>query len=298
MTDYRGVQQVVLWVVRVCLLASLSVLPSRLVAAPQDVVTLGLQPYLPAAELELRFSPLVDYLSAVLGRPVELRIALSYAQHLNWLSRDAVDFSFVGPASYIDLVRRYGERPLLGRLEIAGQPSFEGTIFVRTDSPLRSLTELRGSLMAFGDEYSTMGYLVPRELMGQAGVTLYDLAGYRFLGNQRNVALGVLAGDYQAGAARSDIFAAYQSRGLRALAASPRVSEHLFVARQDLDSKLEQALRAALYDMRDQEEGRKALLVINSDVTGIVPASDCNYDSLRALLAGTSDTIQRERFGE
>ena len=285
-------------VIRLCLIVGISFCPFSSMAVPKGVVTLGLQPDLPASELQQRFTPLVDYLTAVLGRTVELRIAMSYAQHLNWVGRDAVDFALVGPASYIDLVQRYGARSLLGRLEVAGQPSFEGTIFVRSDSPIRSLADVRGNMMAFGDEYSAMAYLVPREQLGQAGVTLYDLEGYRFLGSQQNVALSVLAGDYQVGAVRSDIFAAYRARGLRALAVSPRISGHVFVARHDLESAFEAQLRDALLAMRDQDQGRKALQAIYPDVTGIVPASDSNYDSLRALLTGTGTNSQQRHSGE
>ena len=57
-------------------------------------------------------------------------------------------------------------------------------------------------------------------------------------------------------------------------------------------------MRDALLAMRDQDQGRKALQAIYPDVTGIVPASDCNYDSLRALLTGTGTDSQQRHSGE
>lgn len=256
--------------------------PSPVVVA--EGLALAVEPYLPIPELEARFGPLVEHISAQLGQPVALRIARSHEQHLNWVGRNRVDIAFMTPTSYIELINRYGLRPLLGRMEMAGQPSFVGTIFVRSDSPLRRLQDLQGQLFAFGDRHSTMSYIVPREVLSRAGVELDDLAGYRMLGNPYNVALAVLAGNYQAGAVRADIFALYEARGLRPLASSPRVSAQVFLVRPGLAPELEQRLRALLLAMRDTPEGQQALQAIKPDITGIVPASDCNYDSLRELL--------------
>ncbi len=253
-------------------------------ARPIDGLVLSVPPYLPASELEARFSPLTQYLTAALGREVKLRIAQTNQQQIALLGRGVIDLAYIGPASYLELVYLQGIHPLLGRLEVNGSPLFSGTIFVRTDSQIQALEELRDQRFAFGDTHTAMGYLVPRQLLARAGVSLNDLAGYQLLGGQPNAALAVLSGHYAAGAAKTEVFSDYKARGLRAIATTPPVSEYLFVARNRLDPALLEHLRTLFLALRDSEAGRAALQAIRPGVTGIVPAADSDYDSLRSLL--------------
>lgn len=254
-------------------------------AAPDaDLLVLELPPYLAATELERRFQPLAQHLTGGLGLQVRLRVAHSHAQHIDNTGRGLADISFLTPTAYLMLVDRYGPRPLLGRLEVNGRAAFHGVIFVRSDAPIRGLDQLRGRLFAFADEYSATGYQVPRELLRRAGVDLQDPGGYRFLGSPHNVALAVLAGDYAAGAARAEVFEHYRPRGLRAIAVTPAIPEHLFVAGTRLPPARVTRLRELLRGLRDSESGGTALRAIHPGVTGIVDADPGDYAALRELL--------------
>ncbi|MGD8312623.1 MAG: PhnD/SsuA/transferrin family substrate-binding protein, partial [Gammaproteobacteria bacterium] len=208
---------------------------------------------------------------------------------MDYIGRDEVDIAFMGPALYVALVDKYGPKPLLARLEIEGDPVFRGKIITLKDSPITSLAELKGKHFAFGDPESTMSHLVPRFMLREAGVGLEDLAEYRFLGNHTNVALGVLAGDFDAGAVKEEVFREFEQRGLQALATTPAFSEHLFVARSTLPAQTVATLREALYRLRDTPEGRIILAGIKDRLTGMVPVEDSDYDNLREIL----NTLQR-----
>ena len=247
-------------------------------------LVLQVHPYLPAAEILARFSPLAEYLGRRVGRPVVVRISIDYQQHIELIGEDKVDFAFMGPASYVNLVNRYGEKPLLLRLELDGKPTFKGAIIVARDSGFRSLSALKGKSFAFGDPDSTMSHLVPRYMLSEAGVDLKDLARHAFLRNHHNVALGVLVGKFDAGAVKSEIFFKYEKRGLRVLAWTPALSEHLFVTSSRLPKQTVTALREALAALADSKEGRDILKGINVKATGLVPVADSDYDNLRTIL--------------
>lgn len=253
-------------------------------AADAAVLVLGLPPYLTASELETRFQPLAQYLAGRLGLQVRLRVAHSHAQHIDQTGGDRVDIAFLTPTAYLMLVEQHAPRPLLGRLEVNGRASFGGTIFVRSDAPIRDLAQLRGHLFAFGSQWSAASYRVPRALLRQAGVDLQDLGGYRFLGTPENVALAVLAGDYAGGAVQTEVFERYRPRGLRAIAATPPIPEHLFVASARLPPALVARLHQSLIELRDSESGRAVLRAIRPDVTGIIDASPADYAALRDLF--------------
>jgi phosphonate transport system substrate-binding protein len=252
-------------------------------AAPPPLV-LAVHPYLPSAEIQERFGPLARYLEKITGRKVTVRVGGDYDEHINAIGRDSVDIAFMGPAPYVLLVARYGPKPLLARIEIDGKPYLTGDIITRKDSKLRNLSDLKGKRFAFGDPDSTMSSLVPRYMLQEAGIPLTSLAGYEYLGAHKNVALGVLAGDFDAGAVKSEVFDELAPRGLRVLAVMPMVSEHLFVTRSNMPPAEVERLREALLRLKLEPEGSEIMRSINRGMTGMVPVVDADYQSLRAIL--------------
>jgi len=247
-------------------------------------LVLAVFPYLPPAEVSARFTPLAELLARALGRPVTVRVGRNYAEHIEAVGTDSVDLAYLGPASYVKIVSRYGSKPLLARQVIGGDPLLHGEIIVRQDSALRSLQELRGKRFAFGDAEATTGAVVPAAMLRAAGVPLSALAQTAFLKSHRNVALAVLAGDFDAGAIREDAFLEYAPRGLRALAHQPAVANDLFVASARLPAPQVDALRRTLLALPQSSPGRAAMAAIDPAMTALVPARDGDYDDLRALM--------------
>jgi phosphonate transport system substrate-binding protein len=258
-------------------------------AAAAEPLILGVHPYLAPAEIVTRFAPLAGYLDRQLGQRVQVRVGRDYDQHIETIGRNTIDIAYMGPASYVKMVARHGAKPLLARLEINGRPAVTAYIVSRSDSPLRKLAELRGKRFAFGDASSTMGGIGARYMLRQAGVGLEDLGGYQYLGSHRNVALGVLSGDYDAGPVRKEIYDELQPRGLRVLVKMPEVSEHLFVTRSDLPAGTVAGLRKALLGLKDAPDGAAILQAIDKEVTAMVPVRDADYNSLREIQRALED---------
>lgn len=251
-------------------------------SAPPPLI-LAVHPYLSSAEIQQRFSPLAEYLGSRLGRQVQVRVGGDYEQHIEAIGLNSVDIAFMGPASYVKLTARYGVKPLLARIEIKGKPILSGYIVTSVNSTLRHLADLRGKRLAFVDPYSTMGTVVPRYVMQQAGVGLKQLGSYQHLGGHKDVALGVLSGDFDAGAVKSEVYDEFAPRGLRVLVKLPDVSEHLFITRADLPASQVAALRQALLQLKNAPNGEAILRAMNKDMTGMAPVADSDYNSLRKL---------------
>jgi phosphonate transport system substrate-binding protein len=245
---------------------------------------LEVHPFKPPTQLVASFAPLAAYLSKQLGQPVSVRIAKDYQTHIEAIGKDEVDLAYLGPVAYVKLRETYGPKPLLARQVIGGSKVFHGKIFVRQDSPIRTLADLQDKRFAFTEPHSTMGHLVPRYQLWQAGIPVERLANYQFLGDHINVALGVLAGDYDAGAVKEDVFDLYKGRGLRAIATSPPISDHVFVASRKLPDAQLRTLRAALLQLHKDPKGAEILQSITPGVTALVPVQDSDYDTLRVVL--------------
>lgn len=280
------------------ILAALIVLLTSAAAGPATAadaegrMILAVHPYLPFQEIRKRFDPLADYLSTILGRNVDVRVGRSYKEHLARIGGDKADIAFVDPAAYVELSGRFGRKPLLARLEVEGRPVFKGVIATREDSPITDLQDLMGRRFAFGDVFSTMAHLLPRYLLQQAGVRLEDFAYYRFLGSSTNVALGVLAGDFDAGGMKEEVFREFQHQGLRPLTWTPELSEHLFVAGNHVPAEQVEKLRSALLRLHHSTKGKRIIQSIKQGASALVPVRNSDYDNLRAIfhkLARDSD---------
>ena len=253
-------------------------------ALAQETLTLGIHPYKSASKLIAAYTPLADYLGKKLHIPVEIRISRDYQAHIERIGTGQLDIAYMGPASYITLVNRYGNRPLLARQAIHGKPEFHGVIITRAASPLQSLGQLRDKRFAFGDPDSTMSHLVPRYMLREAGVDADALREYRFLGSHDNVALAVLSGDFDAGAIKEAVFRKYANRGLRTLAVTPALSEHLFVTRDRLAPQRVEQLRSALLELDRASAGRHIMQAIKPGMTAMLPVQDSDYDNLRDIM--------------
>lgn len=265
-----------------CLWLALGVGARAELAAP---LVLGIHPYLPATDLHTRFQPFADYLGNKLGLPVHIRIAKGYQEHIEKTGQDELDLAYLGPAAYVKLVQDYGPKPILARLEVNGEPRFHGVIVASAESALAGLSDLKGKRFAFGDRFSTMSHLVPRYVMLQAGVELESLASYEYLGSHRDVVLGVLMGDFDAGAIKEEVYAKYRARGLRQLALTPPISEHVFVSRSTLAPETIRSVRQAMLELGDVPEGDRIMRAIKDTVTGLVSGSDDDYQDLRRMIA-------------
>jgi phosphonate transport system substrate-binding protein len=266
--------------ISVCLFLFLPVLSS----ASQEPLTIQIYPYAPASKIMKQHTPLANYLKEKMSREVIIKISKDHDDHLNTVGNDKADLSYLGPSSYVQLVDRFGKKPIIARIEVKGSPLLQGVIFTAASSSAASLKDLKGKRFAFGYRNSTMSHLVPLYMLQQEGIQVNDFAQYKFLDEQYNVALGVLMGDFDAGAVNANVFNKYKERGLKDLAWSPKVSEHLFIASSTLPVDTTSALRKAFLGVGKDKNAQIVMSSIRKEMTAFVTASDEDYDNLRALL--------------
>lgn len=253
-------------------------------AHAEDNLVLAVHPFLPHQELEKRFGPFTKYLSKQSGKPVKLGIGANYQEHIDYIGMDKVDIAYMGPASFVKVTNTYGNKPLLAKLEVSGHSFFQGNIITRKDNNIRKVNQLKGKLIAFGDPNSTMGFIAPYFTLLKAGAFADDSTKYSFLHSHSNVALAVLAGDFEAGAVKPDIFKKYASQGLKVITDTEKISEHLFITRANLPKSQIQSLRRAMLEIKKSPEGMQALHAIKSNITNLVEVKNNDYENLRAMM--------------
>lgn len=236
----------------------------------------------PSEELR-KLEPFKKYLEASLkkqGLPVRVEVSIfpTYDEGIDALTNGDIDFSRLGPVSYVLAKRKNPALTLLAAESHEGDKQFPAVMIVAGDSSIRSIADLRGKRFAFGDPSSTSGRYLPQAELAKAGMAAKDLASYEYLGRHDKVVFAVASGRFDAGATNINTFMKYaDAKNLRELVRYPSPT-HAWAARDKLDPALVTALRKALFDMTDP---RLRELI---DRNGFLPATDADYDELRRVM--------------
>jgi phosphonate transport system substrate-binding protein len=245
---------------------------------------IGFLPYIAPSELVERYTPLADYLGQRLGRTARIVVTKNYADHIQNLKNGTIDIAFLGAATYVKAVEDNVALNLLARYEMDGKPFLHSLILVRQNSPLKTLQDMRGKRMAFGDPNSTLSHLVPRAMLLNQGLGTRDLAELGFLGNHENVVNNVLFGRYDAGAIADEVYTQFKDKPLRVLARSAPYSAHVFVSANHVTAAEAAQIAKLLQGLKDSPDGMVALQAIGPPVTGFVAATSADYEPMRQVF--------------
>lgn len=238
------------------------------------------------ADVEKKFQPALAALEADLTRRLDekvtitMQISPTYEGGLDDLVQGRVDFTRLGPASYVlgnDL------QPGISILAIEsknGAKTFNGIICVAMDSEIDSVVQLKGRSFAFGNEQSTIGRYLSQLYLFEHGVHAANLSRFEYLGRHDKVGIAVGRGEFDAGALKQSTFNKLVKKGvpIRALVTFPNVTKP-WVGRAGLDDRIEGALRAALLELNDA----KALKALKID--GLLPGSDEDFAAIRQSIS-------------
>ncbi|MCX8085907.1 MAG: phosphate/phosphite/phosphonate ABC transporter substrate-binding protein [Rhodocyclaceae bacterium] len=146
-------------------------------------------PYLPARRLVALYAPLVPVLEATLKQPIEIASAPDYPQHLARLR--AGEYDIVADSLFLP---RIAQREL-GHIPIARtRAPLEPILVVSRASPVKSLVDLRGAVIAVTDRLAALSVLGLRHLRDQGLVPERD---FRLLvsGSHANSLHRLIAGE-------------------------------------------------------------------------------------------------------
>ena len=214
----------------------------------------------------------------------------SYAGILQALQADQIDCAYLNPLSYVLAVQQFQDSP--EHLVPLAMPYFhhsltyKGIIFVRADSGINSIKDLRGKSFAFADRTSTSGYLYPAGLMKEAGIDPEkDIKAENISGNA-----GVMAvynkqidggATYETGLETAFTDTATKKvdtakvAEFKVIATTDPIPNGMFVARANLDAATLDKLKQALDNINTDPQGQAALKAIpQGGWDKMVPADD------------------------
>jgi len=233
------------------------------------------------AVMHRRLTPLTQYLSNELGRPVSLKLAKDMPGAIKDITDGKVDLAYLTPVAYLKS-HAMGGTQLVAKTITEGEGSFKLMIVVRADSPINTLAELQGKKFAFGDRAA----LLQRAVVVGAGVKLESLGAYDFLGHYDNIVRAVMRGEFNAGILKDTMAYKWKDKGIRILYASEDLPPYNITASKHVDARLLAKLKEAFLklDPRNAEHMR-IIKALDKNYDGFAATSDREYDVVRKLIA-------------
>lgn len=134
-------------------------------------LTFAVVPAENASGVSDRYTPFTAYLSKELGVPVKLRIANDYAAVIEGQRAGNIQIAHYGPASYATAyMTGVKTEPFVTNRNNEGAVGYYSVIYVKADSPYKTIQDLKGKSIAFVDPNSTSGYNAPRFFLHKAGI--------------------------------------------------------------------------------------------------------------------------------
>ena len=230
---------------------------------------------------------LAEYLTEETGIPVEVNIKKTYSEIIESLANDEVDFCYCGPLVYVEAHKKAGAIPLV-KPTANGKPFYNSVIFVRKDSGISSLAGLEGKKFAFTDRDSTSGYLFPRAMLAEEGITSLDFFSEVIFTGGHDSSLEGVYQNYIDGAGIFDYAfirepeADPKVKELKILKTSDPIPMGPITLSKDISPEVSEKLLKVFLKIGDTEETKKLAEKIKVD--GYVEAKDSDYDSVRKAL--------------
>jgi phosphate/phosphite/phosphonate ABC transporter binding protein len=162
------------------------------------------------------WGPLTDYLTQETGEKFEL-VPLGFDKVFSSVYLMKVDYVIVNSGFSSILIKKYGVKPLATRLNYRqgrALKEFGGVIFVKTDSPIKDVADIKGKSFMVVDMASFGGaQMAFRHLIDKGINPFKDFASMPIGGTHDKVVMSVLNGKADAGTIRSDIIEQMEAEG-------------------------------------------------------------------------------------
>lgn len=234
-------------------------------------------------------STISDWLSQRIGVPVDGFVTVDHAAAVEALRNGDADISFMGALPFVLAEAQIGAVPLLSEV-YRGSPYYTGRVFVRRESGIEALADLRKRDIAFADPISESGYLYPLDLFVEAGLLEASedpsaFFGRMFFAGGYQQAMQAMAGGLVHAAAASQyadlLLTPEQQAQVTWIAESDPIPSHVVIARPGLDPELRQHFVETMLALNDPANQELLKHVYSPD--GYIHADPAAYDGVREM---------------
>ncbi|HET7767112.1 MAG TPA: PhnD/SsuA/transferrin family substrate-binding protein [Burkholderiales bacterium] len=254
--------------------------------AAQDPLILGIFPRYKATETTTKFAPLANYLGEKLGRKVTLVTSKDFDAFWEGVTSKRYDIVHYNQFHFIRSARDYR---VIAHSQEFGKDAVAGALYVRKESGITALSQLRGRTIIFGGGKDAMlSYIGPRYLLMQAGLKEGDFKTELAV-NPPNALIALYHKQADA-AGGGDILVdlpvvrnAIDARQVRILATTEPLLFLPWAVKRSMPARLRESIQAVLVDLGSTPAGRDILKAAGTTQLG--KAGDRDYEPHRRMIA-------------
>lgn len=257
-----------------------------------DPLKLGIFPRRNAAITDTMFQPLAEYLSQHLERKVILMTSRDFKSFWEGVEEKRYDIVHLNQYQYVKAHQAFGYEVIAQNHEF-GRDTLAGVLYVRKDSGIERVEQLRGRKILFGGGRSAfVSYIAIAKLLQDAGLKEGDYEA-AFARNPPNAIIAAYLQQADAGAAGDIgirlpiVKKQIDTSELAVLASSEQLPHIPWAVSSEVDESLKQRISGVLLELNDSEQGRAILS--SAKLTGISEANDSDYEIAREMIRDITD---------
>ncbi len=258
--------------------------------------------FVPSGEMERVSSgaqEIADMLFDITGYYFDTNVATEYVGVIEALSTDPpkAHMSSLATFAYIMAADRGVSEAALVSVRY-GSATYNGQIFVRTDSGITKISELAGKSFARPDPLSTSGWIIPMITLKAAGVDPdTGLSNILDAGSHDGTVAAVYNGDADAGASYVDARTRVEDdfpdvmEALTVIEVTVDIPNDGVQFHPDMDAEMRANIVKALLEIAATDKGKEALDVAYQ-WAALEEQSDAFYDPFRQLLQASGINVE------
>lgn len=254
----------------------------------QQPLKIGVAAMISPKETVKFYKEIVDYIGKKMEIPVEMVQKESYDEMDKLLEKGEVSIAFICSGPYVKNKEKFGVE-LLVAPQSYGKPFYHAYIIVHKDSPIKSLTDLKGKSFAFTDPKSNTGKLVPTYMIAKN----FNKTPEQFFSKitytkSHDKSIEAVAKKIVDGASVDSLIYDYAAKKnpvytslTKIIEKSPPYGIPPVVVTKNFEPNLKEKIKQTFLNMHKDPEGKKILDGIMVDKF-IVP-KDSDYNSVREM---------------
>ncbi len=243
---------------------------------PPASYRLGILPYMAPRQTVEFFGPVAASMEAALKHPVKLESVPTFADFRRAMAAQSYDIALVQPFDYPELVEKQGYHPL-AQMAVPLVTQF----FVRDDSPLKKIEDLRGTTVAMPPAEAANARMALRALYDNKLIPGRDVE-LRYFNSHDSCIQQVWAGAASACGTAKPPIAVFEQRmqaKLRSIHDTPPVPHIVFVAHPRVPAAQRAALAERITGWSQTDDGRALLKSLG--FPGFVTPKPAEYAMMR-----------------
>ena len=241
-------------------------------------------------EQRRRYKYITDYLSKRMEMDVIVEIMTNYGEICSAFQHGNADAGFFGSFSYVLTHAKTGIEPIARPVWLDGSSTYRGYIFVRKDSGIESVKDMKNKSLVLVDKATTAGYIFQRYYFKYQGVDNMDeyFSRISYARSHDAAAWAVYTGEADVGGAKNHIFNSLKEKypdfkeELVILAESPEVPSNGLAVRKDLNPAVKLRLKNLLLTLHENPAGQEALEHFNA--LKFIETKDSDYQVLYNMV--------------